>query len=101
MAAPKNPKGAKSDKLWRDAIMLAVNRLSKDGKTKHLYILADRLVLKAASGDVAAIREVGDRLDGKPAQSIGLGQAPDLDPIRASVRPVLTRDEWLKLHSKP
>lgn len=74
MAAPKNPKGPKSDKIWRQALMLAVNRVSKDGKTKHLDILANRLVLKAAEGDVSALREIGDRIDGKPVQQITAGE---------------------------
>src|ERR1700686_5291801 len=68
MAAPIKAVGPKSDKIWRHAIMRAVNRLANDGKTKHLDILALRLIKSAAEGDVAALREVGDRLDGKPAQ---------------------------------
>ena len=71
MAAPKNPVGPKSDKLWRQAIMLAVNRVSQDGKTKHLDILAHRLIKSAAEGDISALREIGDRLDGKPTQPLG------------------------------
>lgn len=100
MAAPKNHKSGKSDKIWRDAIMRAVNRISKDGKTKHLEILANRLVLRAAEGDVGALKEIGDRMDGRPTQSIGLGQAEDLEPIDIAIRPILTREAWLALHSK-
>lgn len=40
---------------------------------------------KAAESEtarVAAIRELLDRGHGKPAQSIGLGQDPDLEPIQ-------------------
>ena len=37
-----------------------------DGKA--LRIIAHTLIVKAGTGDVAAIREVADRLDGKPAQ---------------------------------
>ncbi len=70
MAAPINPKGSKSDKQWRNAIQLAVHRLATDGKTKHLDLLAMRLVKAGAEGDVSALREIGDRLDGKPAQAI-------------------------------
>lgn len=35
--------------------------------------------------------------------SIALGQDPDLEPIGVKVveRPPITREEWLKLHSKP
>ena len=73
MAAPINPKGPKSDKVWRDAIRLAVARAS-DGKTKTLELLAKRLVAKALDGDMQAMKEIGDRLDGKPAQAIVNGE---------------------------
>ena len=68
--AAKVYKGAKSDKIWREAIMRAVNRLSTDRKTKHLDILAHRLIKAGADGDVSALREIGDRLDGKPTISV-------------------------------
>lgn len=101
MAAPKNNKGYKSDKQWREAIQLAVHRLASDGKTKHLDLLAMRLVKAGADGDVSALREIGDRLDGKPAQSVSVGQDPDLGPVGLAVAacPPLTREEWIKLYA--
>lgn len=75
MAAPLNPKGAKSDKIWRAAIMRAVRRLGGDDepldatKEQRLDLLADALVAKGIAGDVTAAREIGDRLDGKPHQT--------------------------------
>jgi len=51
--------------------MVAVKReAEKGGKTKKLAQLADVLVDKALSGDVGALKEIGDRMDGKPNQSI-------------------------------
>lgn len=70
MAAPKNPLGAKSDKLWRDAVMRAVRRIKERGEPQALEKLADSLVAKGLEGDVPALREIGDRLDGKPTQAI-------------------------------
>lgn len=70
MAAPKNPKGAKSDKLWRDAIMLAVHRVHKGDDRKILFRLAERLVTAALDGDITALREIGDRLDGKAVADV-------------------------------
>lgn len=72
MAATRRPVlGPKSDKIWRDAIQRAVRR-HVDGKNgpQALERLADRLVSEGLAGDIAAIREIGDRLDGKPAQAI-------------------------------
>ncbi len=84
MAAPNNPKGAKSDKLWRDAIQRAVKRrLAGDGDPQALDRLADKLVEKGLEGDIPAIREIGDRLDGKPAQSIMTDD--DTGPIKMEI----------------
>jgi hypothetical protein len=103
MAARKTkPEGKKPDKLWYHAIMRAVNRPQGQNLPRtapKLEYLADQLVNKAMEMDVSALKEIGDRLDGKPSQSIGLGQAPDLEPIEAAVRPTLTREAWLELHS--
>jgi hypothetical protein len=37
---------------------------------RHLRAIARKLVEKALDGDLQALREVADRLDGKPTQSI-------------------------------
>lgn len=63
-----NPGGRKADKPWRDALMLAVNEA--DGDKKKLRKIAEALVEQAMDGDVSAIKEIGDRIDGKPKQQI-------------------------------
>ena len=67
---------AKSDKIWADAVHKAVHEYDQqkdeNGKVKKirwLNVLAARLVQEAAKGDMTAIKEVGDRLDGKPHQT--------------------------------
>ncbi len=80
--APRNTpsKGGKPDKLMRDALMLALKREAEDadGKlTKKLSLIADALVNKAMTGDVAAIKEIADRVDGKAVQPIA---GSDEDP---------------------
>lgn len=79
MAAPKNPKNRWSDKAWRDAIRVAVNRSDKGGK--KLAQLANALVTAGIAGDVSALKEIGDRLDGKVPQSV-VGGDDDSKPIR-------------------
>lgn len=69
------PRGPKSDKLWADAIRLAVlrdsNQFDDDGKIrKRISVIADNLAKLAEEGDIAAMKEVGDRLDGRPAQAV-------------------------------
>jgi len=60
--------GRKPDKLMRDAIILALKREIADGDgllTKKLHLIADRLVEKAMAGDIQAIKEINDRVDGR------------------------------------
>ena len=73
------PKGSHGERLWRDAIGLAVREVIKETtpegkviKTKALRLLARRLVAAGLAGDVTALREIGDRLDGKAMQGVDL-----------------------------
>ena len=51
--------------------------------------MALRLVTKALEGDVAALKEIGDRLDGKPAQAVDVEVAVAITTIeRRIVDPV-------------
>lgn len=61
--------GRKSDKLWRDAILLAVNEVDASGQ-KKLRTLATKVVDMALAGDIQAAKEIADRIDGKPKQEI-------------------------------
>lgn len=54
-------------KAWADALRIVGNRDAGDGKTR-LMKLAEKCFETADAGDMTAIREIGDRLDGKPAQ---------------------------------
>lgn len=62
------PRGAWSEKRFRDALNLAVNEERPDG-LHRLRVIANKLVAAAEDGDLRAIQEVADRLDGKPNQS--------------------------------
>lgn len=76
---PKAPRGPYIDKPFRDALRLAVKRpedAAVKGKTK-LDKIASQLVEVAIGGDVPAIKEIGDRLDGKVPQAVtGDGGGP-------------------------
>jgi len=64
-------KGATSDKFWSDAVRLAVYREAADDEgqmRKRINIIADKLCRMAMEGDMAAVKEIGERLDGKAAQ---------------------------------
>ncbi len=65
-----NPKGSKPEKLMRDALLIALNREAEKGsKTKRWQSGAEAIVAKAIEGDVAACREIFDRVDGKVPQA--------------------------------
>ena len=65
-----NPSGApKRAKLWRDAINRAIKR-REDADPQALEKLADKLLAAVDAGDVSAMKEFGDRIDGKVAQPI-------------------------------
>lgn len=77
-------------KRWQQAIFRALARATSKDVDAGLDKAADRLVELAFSGEQWAIREIGDRADGKPAQAIvGDDDAP---PIRIEkVERVLVR----------
>ena len=63
-----NPRGQQRDKPFRDALRMEIAAAGEDHKA--LRKVARALLTKAASGDVHAIREIGDRMDGKVAQAV-------------------------------
>lgn len=66
--------GQRKDKLIREALMLAVKRVH-DGDPKgriKLAIAAEKVVEAACEGDLAAFREIADRIDGKAPQSMDI-----------------------------
>lgn len=65
-------KGAKGDKWWTDAIRRVAAEPDENDpqKRKKLLNVANKLFEQALAGDVAAIKEIGDRLDGKPTQAV-------------------------------
>jgi molecular chaperone GrpE (heat shock protein) len=86
-------RGPKSDKLWSDAVRVAAMREAEDdeGKIrKRLNIIADNLCKLAMAGDMQAIKEVGDRIDGKPAQALQHSN-PDGSPLTFVIRD-MTKD---------
>ncbi len=63
-----NPRGQQRDKPFRDALRMEIAEANDD--RKRLRSIARALLDKAETGDVNAIKEIGDRLDGKVAQAI-------------------------------
>lgn len=72
MGAPTgNKNSSKNNRLWAETIRRAVVQADPD----RLRRIAEALLDKAEGGDINAMREIGDRLDGKSAQMIvGAGE---------------------------
>lgn len=75
-----NPNGApKRAKIWREAINRAIKRREQDDP-QALEKLADKLLKAVDDGDVGAMKEFGDRIDGKVPQ--GIGGDDELGPVK-------------------
>lgn len=76
MAAPKGNSNAAKAKQWSAAIERALDK-RVPGKTRAeaLDDLAEKLLRQCEEGDLSALKELGDRLDGKPSQQIDHGNA--------------------------
>lgn len=87
--APLGNQNAAKAKRWQDALVRALAQYeSKDGQIKAgmaLNAIAERVVEKAVGGDKDAITEIGNRLDGKPAQAIIATGDEEGGPIRHSL----------------
>lgn len=71
MPAPLGNRNAAKAKVWHAAIMRALERRKPaDERIQAIDELADKLLELVAQGDLAALKEFGDRMDGKPAQSV-------------------------------
>jgi Family of unknown function (DUF5681) len=64
-----NPGGRpKSAKLLRDALLVELKK--SEGGVERIQLIAQKLVEAALEGNVLAIREIADRIDGKVPQAI-------------------------------
>jgi hypothetical protein len=84
MAAPIGNQNAAKAKVWRAAIMRALERrtASRADGIQEIDALAEQLLLAVSSGDLGAIKEFGDRMDGKPHQSVALDGDGEGGPMK-------------------
>jgi hypothetical protein len=76
------PRGQQRDKPYREALRMELAAAGED--MKALREIAKVHIAKCKEGDMRAIKELGDRLDGRPAQILDLSD-PDSNPIRKIV----------------
>jgi hypothetical protein len=75
-----NKNSSKSNRLWAETIRRAVVQ----DDAQRLRLIAEALLNKATEGDMAAIKELGDRLDGKALQENKLTGDTD-EPITIKI----------------
>lgn len=87
MAGKGAPKGntyaANHKRPWAEALQRALEVHKPADKRQRLDALAASIVAKAMDGDIAALKEIGDRLDGKSKQQLELSQDPENPVFRA------------------
>lgn len=75
-----NTNSNKDNRLWRNTI----NRAISQGDADKLRRIAEKLLECAENGEAWAIKELGDRLDGKAAQALTVSGDPE-NPIQTAV----------------
>jgi hypothetical protein len=85
-----NPRGQQRDKPFRDALRMELAAAGEDHRV--LREIARNLIDVARHPDIAAlpaIREIADRLDGKPAQAIENGEDGAFEVIQRIERVIV------------
>lgn len=70
---------------WADALARAVEVEDPATRRRRLDAIAERLIVKAEEGDIQAIKELGDRIDGKPSQQVAV-TGPQGGPLEVTWR---------------
>lgn len=66
-----SPSGGAAAKPIRRALIAALDATAPEGDRSKLQCVVDSLIGKAIDGDLAAIREIFDRVDGKVLAAAG------------------------------
>lgn len=77
MGAPVGNQNAAKAKMWSAAIQRALDKRTKKEGIDALDALAENLLSLCDEKDLEALKELGNRLEGRPAQAItGEGGGP-------------------------
>ena len=91
MGAPLGNKNATKTKVWEEALRKALAQYEAEGieRGQALNKIAERVVRNALDGDKDSWVEIGNRMDGKPAQAVDLGSDPDRPVLQKIVREIV------------
>lgn len=93
-----NPKGTRKEKLCYEALMLEL-KACQDSDPRSLRGIMRNLITLAAGGDLQAIKELMNRIDGMPAQE----QFVEVNETKTVIRspaPESTTDAWMNRVTK-
>src|SRR5215813_14133155 len=92
------PRGQQRDKPYREALRMELAAAGED--MKKLREIARVHIARCEAGDMQAIKELADRLDGRPAPILE-HSSPDSEPITKIVREIVhTWPSQEELHSE-
>src|SRR5215475_4176417 len=80
------PRGQQRDKPYREALRMELAAAGED--MKKLREIARVHIARCEAGDMLAIRELANRLDGRPAQSLEYS-GPDSKPLTKIVNEIV------------
>ena len=80
------PRGQQRDKPYREALRMELAAAGED--MKKLREIARVHIARCEAGDMQAIKELADRLDGRPAQMLE-HSGPDSEPITKVVNEIV------------
>ena len=86
MAGNENS-GRKQERPFRDALRMELAKAGEDHKA--LRMIASALIVKASEGDMPAIKELADRIDGKVPQALVGDDEHDAISVVATIKRVI------------
>lgn len=89
--APVGNRNGAKEKPWLAALNRALERRSLESQKNALDDLANKLLDSCMDGNLSALQELANRLDGKPAQSLTVGGDPD-QPLEIQRRVIFVRN---------
>ena len=89
MGAPVGNTNRATQYRIKRALESVLERRSKSEGKDALEAACEKLISNAESGDLQSFKELADRLDGKPAQSVAVGNEPGQQFITRIVREIV------------
>lgn len=93
MGPPLGNQNAKNRGIWQSAIKRALAKKDPEGLQKAVEKAAAILIEAVFQGERWALEELGNRLDGKPAQAVVMTGDEEGGPVQVVGRIVLVKPE--------